>query len=114
MPLCRSSNFFLKDIVALLFLLALKMEAGDNGKEGLLVGSLFNLHGRKLSCITGCLLVGNPNSRGGAKETLLKGSLESGGTVLGEQGKHGSVQWAQKQRSQRWSVNASVTIKHAN
>lgn len=78
MPLHRSSNFF-KDIVALLFLLALKMEVGDNGKEGLLVGSLFNLHGRKLCFMTGCLLVGNPNSRGGAKEILLKGFLESTG-----------------------------------
>lgn len=84
------------------------MEMGDNGKEGLLVGSLFNLHGRKLSWMIGCLLVGNPNSRGGAKEILLKGFLESGRTVLGEQGKHGSVQWAQKQRSQRRSVNARV------
>lgn len=91
MPLCRSSNFFFKDIVALLFLPASKMEVGDKGKEGLLVRSLFNLHGRKLSCMTSCLLVGNPNSRGGAKEILLKGFLESSRTVLGEQGKHGSV-----------------------
>lgn len=85
------------------------MEVGDKGKEGLLVRSLFNLHGRKLSCMTSCLLVGNPNSRGGAKEILLKGFLESSRTVLGEQGKHGSVQWPQ-----RWSMNASVPIKQAN
>jgi hypothetical protein len=52
--------------------------------KALLVGSLFNLHGRKLSCMTGCLLVGNPNSRGGAKEILLKLFLESRGLVLGE------------------------------
>lgn len=59
-------------------------------------GSLFNLHGRKLSRMIGCLLVGNPNSRGGAKEILLKVFLESCRTVLGEQGKHGSAQWVQK------------------
>lgn len=28
------------------------MEMGDNGKEGLLVESLFNLHSRKSSCVT--------------------------------------------------------------
>lgn len=77
------------------------MEVGDNGKEGLLVGSLFNVHGRKLSCMTGCLLMGNPNSRGGAEETLLKVFLESCRTVSGEQGKHASVQRVQKQRSRR-------------
>lgn len=27
---------------------------GGNGKEGLLVGSLFNLHSRKLSCVMVC------------------------------------------------------------
>lgn len=51
--------------------------------KALLVGSLFNLHGRKLSCMTGCLLVGNPNSRGGAKEIFLKLFLESRRRVLG-------------------------------
>lgn len=67
-------------------------------KEGkaLLVGSLFNLHGRKLSCMTGCLLVGNPNSRGGAKEILLKLFLESRRLVLGEQGKHRRVERGRK------------------
>lgn len=45
--------------------------------EALLVGSLFNFHGGKPSCMTGCLLLGNPNSRGGAKEVLLKLFLES-------------------------------------
>lgn len=64
--------------------------------KALLVGSLFNLHGRKLSCMTGCLLMGNPNSRGGAKETLLKVFLESCKRVSGEQREHGSVQWGAK------------------
>lgn len=60
------------------------------------MGSLFNLHGKKLSRMSGCLLVGNPNSRGGAKEILLKLFLESRKLVFGEQGKLGSVEMGQK------------------
>lgn len=64
--------------------------------KALLVGSLFNFHGGKPSCMTGCLLLGNPNSRGGAKEALLKLFLESHRLVLGEQGKHRSVERGRK------------------
>lgn len=46
--LCCSSNLF-KMLFHYYFYLSWKMEMGNNGKEGLLGESLFNLHSRKLS-----------------------------------------------------------------
>lgn len=55
------------------------MEVGGNGKEGLLVGSLFNLHGRKLSWMTGCLRWGIQIQEEGQRRYSLKGSWKAAG-----------------------------------
>lgn len=109
LALCYSSNL-LKMLFHYYFYLSWKMEMGNNGKEDLLVESLFNLHSRKFPYET-VYWPRNQTERGQGKDrsstwnciswfTLLhyghKVFLEKCSSILSSHWKQGKVQRMQK------------------